>query len=197
MLNANNLGSEGLADLVTAIGRGNWSLAELEIFSNTTYEVSSAEQTENLKKLLQRNQHYRRIVEKEALGLIRLSRALLLPPHDPPANPHLPTEIYLHILSFLAPALSPAQQINVFAYASSYATLPALLPPLFPLQSGCVPDPSNSSFDMIGGRSPPAGRQSSGCMDGCVKGIVCQREVQRERWLTSVACDVYELEYTT
>ncbi|KAF7986275.1 hypothetical protein HWV62_35200 [Athelia sp. TMB] len=199
MLNANNLGSEGLADLVTAIGTGNWSLAELEIFSNTTHEVSSAEQTQNLKQLLQRNRHYRRMVEKEALGLIRPSRALLLPPHDPPSNPYLPTEIYLHILSFLAPALSPAQQLNVFSYASSYTTLPALLPPLFPLQTACVPDPSNSSFDMLGGpgRSPPAGRHSSGCMDGCVKGIVCQREVRREHWLTAVACDVYELEYTT
>lgn len=206
LLNANNLECEGIADLVTAIATGNWGLMELELYSNTSDQAAYTEVAKILKQLLLRNQILRRAVAKEATGLLRPARGLLLPPHDPPTcpcpssplptEPHipqLPTEIYLHILSFLAPTLSPSQHISIFSHASSYGTLPPLFPKLFPLDSGCVPDPTNSPLGLAGGkRLPLAGRNTQGCMDGCMKGIVCQREVLREQWLTAVGCDVYE-----
>lgn len=57
----------------------------------------------------------------------------------------LPTEIQLHILSFLAPILSSAQRIRIYQYASSPTTLPPLLPSLTG-RGGCIPDPSSLPF---------------------------------------------------
>lgn len=56
-----------------------------------------------------------------------------------------------------------------------------------------MPDPTNSplgsvGLDIIGG----ARGKQGGCMEGCIKGIVCVREEQRIQWLTTVECDVYE-----
>lgn len=209
LLNANNLESEGITDIVAAIETGNWGLKEIEMFSNTSDQAAYAEQAKKLKKLLIRNQTFRRAVEKEALGLLLPARGLLMPPHvsetltchsssslpEPRRSAQLPTEICLHILSFLAPALSPSQRISVFSYASSYTTLPPLLPKLFPLDrgGGCVPDPTNSPLGLVGmDVSESAGKHGSGCMEGCMKGIVCVREVQRTRWLETVGCDIYE-----
>ena len=130
----------------------------------------------------------------------------------------LPTELQLHILSFLAPILSTAQRLRIFTYASSPTTLPTLLPCLSG-GSGCIPDPASPQFG-LGGTAPPSSVASSplalgrsggivlrkraggGSMSGCASGkcmgagnsVQCRRETERMSWLSEVRCTVFELE---
>ena len=145
--------------------------------------------------------------------------ALPLPPSngsDAPSFPFmkLPTELQLHILSFLAPTLSTAQRLRIFAYASSPATLPTLLPCLSG-GSGCIPDPASPQFAPSSGplglglgggivlrkrtgASAGAGSAVSACANGTCMGagnsVLCRREAERSTWLAEVQCTAFELE---
>ncbi|CDO71093.1 hypothetical protein BN946_scf184844.g97 [Trametes cinnabarina] len=132
---------------------------------------------------------------------------------SPPTGSHfpftrLPTELQLHILSFLAPILSNAQRLRIFTYASSPSTLPTLLPCL--TNGGCIPDPASPQFTMGG---PAAGgfglsmgtilrKRGGGSVSACANGkcmgagnsVLCRREAERSQWLASVRCTAFELE---
>ncbi|KAI8972872.1 RNI-like protein [Trametes punicea] len=120
----------------------------------------------------------------------------------------LPTELQLHILSYLAPTLSNAQRLRIFTYASSPSTLPTLLPCL--TSGGCIPDPASPQFT-IGG--PAAGgfglstgitlrKRGGGSVSACASGkcmgagnsVLCRREAERSQWLASVRCTAFELD---
>lgn len=127
----------------------------------------------------------------------------------------LPTELQLHILSFLAPTLSNAQRIRIATYASSPATLPALLPCLSG-GGGCIPDPASPQFGLgrpasstysplgigIGGGVRLRKRDGTSAVGGCANGkcmgagnsVLCRREAERSQWLASVRCNAFELE---
>ncbi|KAI0667288.1 RNI-like protein [Trametes maxima] len=139
-------------------------------------------------------------------------------PYSLPATPsppnsyfpftRLPTELQLHVLSFLAPILSNGQRYRILTYASSPATLPALLPCL--TNGGCIPDPASPQFTMGGptaggfGLSPGltlrkrGGGSVSACANGKCMGagnsVLCRREAERSQWLASVGCTAFELE---
>ncbi|KLO09841.1 RNI-like protein [Schizopora paradoxa] len=115
----------------------------------------------------------------------------------------LPIELQHHILSFLAPLLSPSQLLHIFNYATSSSTLPPLLPKLHPsLRSsnntfilggsggGCIPDPAAMSFDV------PETSSSTMCSRGRCMGmggsLSCRRNEERLRWLREVDCVRYE-----
>ena len=177
-----------------------------------------------LARALQRNRLLREDTEREALNLLRYARAVLLKPRSPaclstsralvplamasvdgPATlpfrfTSLPTELQLHILSFLAPTLSTAQRIRICAYASSAATLPPLLPTL--TSRGNLPDPSTLPFGGV-----PMGigmllrkRKGFASNDGVVTGSKYaapgggKKAEERARWLTMMRCDAFELE---
>ena len=135
---------------------------------------------------------------------------------------HLPTELQLHILSFVAPILSSAQRMRIFTYASSPSTLPTLLPCLSG-GSGCIPDPASPQFGLGGGPSSSSaaisgtgplgigmgggvvlrkrtrtGAVTSGCASGKCMGagnsVLCRREAERSSWLMEVRCTAFELE---
>lgn len=192
-----------MTDIVRVLKDRNLGLQKVELYSNQVGELGQADEwKQELKSLLLRNQYLKTQKEKEALVLLVAARATLLPSKfqrdpqtHPPSRPHirsgsvsLPTELYLYILSFLAPNLSSSQRIRIYTYASTFDTLPPLLPRL------------SSRNDII--RYPPGPPRSdafirsnlnkAGCLDGCIRGVVCQREVKRERWLKVVGCDTYE-----
>jgi len=192
-LNGNALGLQGVTDIIKAVEKNNFGLGKVQLYSNRPDELES-DQTEAtkeneqiLKRALLRNQFLKMQTESEALGLLLSARASLLQPksqqeihntsspscpssHTP--LPFLPTELRLHVLSFLAPTLSSAQRIRIYTYASTFDTLPALLPRLA----------SNGSSNF----------KKTGCLDGSIRE---QREVGRGRWLKAVGCDFYEREY--
>ncbi|KAI0659846.1 RNI-like protein [Cubamyces menziesii] len=273
-LNGNQLRARAVGSIVRAIHRANYTLLRMELYavgltkSPDDSETSSPEDEENaqehplrwpdvendLKRSLTRNSTLKRLVEKEALALLRYSRVLLLRPkardvsqHPTPLSPcsescscvqlsantlfstigqpyhlsvtyatsgshfpftRLPTELQLHILSFLAPLLSTAQRLRIFTYASSPSTLPTLLPCL--TNGGCIPDPASPQFTMGG---PAAGgfgtstgitlrKRGGGSVSACANGkcmgagnsVLCRREAERSQWLASVRCIAFELE---
>ncbi|KAI0821883.1 RNI-like protein [Trametes gibbosa] len=120
----------------------------------------------------------------------------------------LPTELQLHVLSYLSPTLSTAQRIRIVTYGSSSSTLPTLLPCL--PGSGCIPDPASPQFT-VGG--PAAGgfgvssgmmfrKRGGGSVSACANGkcmgagnsVLCRKEAERSEWLASVRCTAFELE---
>ncbi|KAH9852386.1 RNI-like protein [Lenzites betulinus] len=120
----------------------------------------------------------------------------------------LPTELQLHVLSFLSPTLSAAQRIRIVTYGSSPTTLPTLLPCL--PGAGCIPDPASPQFT-VGG--PAAGgfglssgmmfrKRGGGSVSACANGkcmgagnsVVCRKEAERSQWLAAVRCTAFELE---
>ncbi|KIM86702.1 hypothetical protein PILCRDRAFT_815947 [Piloderma croceum F 1598] len=211
-LNGNSLGLQGVTDIIKAVEENNFGLGKLELYSNQNGELgledieASREIEQILKRTLIRNQYLKRQTEKEALTLLVFARASLLRPKSKqdahtasststshpslPPIPSLPTELQLYTLSFLAPTLSSAQRIRIYKYASTFGTLPALLPRL--TSNGgtrgvvCRPDPT----PLIGLDK----YKNTACSDGCIKGIVCQKEEERRRWLKLVGCDSYERE---
>jgi hypothetical protein len=212
-LNGNSLGLQGVTDIIKAVEENNFGLGKLELYSNRNGEVeledieASREIEQILKRTLIRNQYLKRQTEKEALTLLVFARASLLRPkpkqdaHAASSSintsfaplPSLPTELQLYTLSFLAPTLSSAQRIRIYTYASTFSTLPALLPRLTSYGGsggtrGVVyrPDPTT----LIGLDK----YKNTSCSDGCIKGIVCQKEEERRRWLKLVGCDSYERE---
>jgi len=136
-------------------------------------------------------------------------------PHPSFPFTRLPTEIQLSVLSHLAPLLSTAQRLRIFEYASDKATLPTLrlcLPSSQSLasrrRSNCIPDPTILGFGLAPGgishgkKSGSLSRSSTlrsthsmGCSGGnCMgnKSVKCQRETERNKWLTEMGCDVYD-----
>jgi len=197
--NANSIGLRAVCDLVVGIERANFSLVSLDLYMNgsaeddTPEDILAKEDTfKLLKTLLTRNALLKSATETEALALLHSSRSLLLSSwksrdthssSDPRLTfGDLPTEIQLHILSFLAPTLSPQQRIRIYNYASDPATLPELLPTL---GQPCLPDPMNLQF-----------ASAQGCSDGTCMGstssVWCSRGEERSAWLAFVGCDRYE-----
>ena len=185
-------GNEFSTEDVKTIHRGlqsNYMLTLVEMHSVSVLNEEDLEisrkQYEERQRIQMRNGLLRIKAAKDALYLLRHSRAALLPsstsPHSPTPKP-LPTELILHILSFLAPSLSSNQRIRIFQYASNRSTLPPLLPRL-PVQK-CLPDPG----------APPG--PNGGCSENCCMGsahyLSCRRESEREEWLREMHCDSYE-----
>ncbi|KAL0959912.1 hypothetical protein HGRIS_011577 [Hohenbuehelia grisea] len=220
-LNGNRLGFRGVRAIVRAIERSNYSLSTIEMYSNDsqdasadTSDVTSADDDDEipngleswkendklLRPLMLRNQHLRRITQKEALSLLPVSRALLMQGRSPSiasneaTNPDhketrdvfrfasLPTELQLYILSFLAPHLSPVQRSRIFTYASSRSTLPPLLSHL-PSSRRIVPVAKNSTpiVDEIPASVEGYKAQPKNIWDGF-----------RWKWLGSVGCLSFE-----
>lgn len=198
-LNGNELGLSGVIDLTRTLKDCNFGLQKVELYSNRAGEPGQPEawkkNEQELNKLLLRNQYLKKQKEKEALVLLVAARATLLPSklprdahshsrsHIQPDPLSLPTELQLYILSFLAPNLSSSQRIRIYTYASTFDTLPLLLPRLS--SDMCPPDPPSGAFIRSG---------KAGCLDGCVRGVVCKREEKREWWLKKVGCEIYERE---
>ncbi|EMD35652.1 hypothetical protein CERSUDRAFT_106938 [Gelatoporia subvermispora B] len=273
-INGNKLGLRGVRSIVRAVHRHNFTLLKLEMYANSlsdnitpgSSETPASEEEEGavpaiwqdsereLKKVLLRNEHLKKATERDALTLLRYSRAVLLRPRSLTATPssaavpcsefcacarahndslsptsslfssigaplalpelqpsappfpftRLPTELQLHILSFLAPILSSAQRIRIYTYASTPTTLPSLLPCL--TSRSCIPDPTSpqfGEFNLGGGmtlrkRGGCASGASSGCADGKCMGagnsVRCRREEERAKWLAAVRCNAFELD---
>jgi hypothetical protein len=215
--NGNELRLTGVTEIVSAMERGNWHLEEVELYSNgleTGAEPGSSQWQRldrALRNLLIRNAHLRQSTERDALALLRYSRAALLrpardarddddaaaapatvPARPPPPPPHpfttLPPELQLHILSFIAPALSPAQRLRIYAFAATSATLPLIrAPSTVPPQHAKGPDSQNylsrPGADASVVHSPPLSVPTS---------RLCYCEEQRERWLAALGCDGYD-----
>jgi hypothetical protein len=138
-----------------------------------------------LQRVLWRNKLLMDATKREAIDLLRYSRAMLLhgkkceeSPTSTLCWPHgtnskvfpfqnLPTEIQLSILSLLAPALSPTQRIRIFAYASTLDTLPRLAPSLPSAGHGF-------HWGGIGGALPS------------------QAERGRREWLAEMECEAHD-----
>ncbi|OCH86714.1 RNI-like protein [Obba rivulosa] len=254
-INGNRLGLRGVSSIIRAVHRRNFTLLKLEMYANSLSDNAIQQDSEReLKKVLMRNEHLKKATEREALALLRYSRAVLLRPrswtltpssavvpcsdlcacaraHNDPLSPtsslfssigtthrlldsqpskppfpfmRLPTELQLHILSFLAPILSSAQRIRIYTYASTPTTLPSLLPCL--TSRSCIPDPTSpqfGEFNLGGGmtmrkRSGCGSSASSGCADGKCMGagnsVKCRREEERAKWLAAVRCNAFELD---
>jgi len=222
---ANKLGIRGVEEIVSAVERHNWMLSKIDLFANWINDGDDADMGVNegvptaqrlrmwktledrLKNVVTRNDLARRQTEREALALLRYSRAVLLhsttvssPARDVPTPsvpiPDLPMELRLHILSSFAPSLSTAQRIRVFNYASDPSTLPQLLPTLY--SSNCLPDLSSLTFGIGGFSINPASSfgRGDGCSDGTCMGsgnvMSCRRDLERVRWLAELKCNVYE-----
>lgn len=166
-----------------------------------------------LARVLHRNRLLREVTEREALSLLRYARAILRKLRRNPASASgaliplastsvehptpsqitsLPTELQLYILSFLAPFLSVAQRIRIYAYASSPATLPPLLPKLVSREN--LPDPTALPAGMLLRK-----RKGFASNDGVVTGSKHvpsggRKAEERVKWLTMVRCDAFELE---
>jgi hypothetical protein len=187
-LNANSLGYRGVSRIVRA-AQHNWALTRLELAANHLMDSdsepelsgSSAEAKTGTKtpptkgdwrtfeadlhRLVLRNTHAKRMVENDALRLLRYARPILLTPVDITSSLHarLPLELVMHVLSFLAPSLSTAQSLRVCIYAQDRRTLPLVgvsalrLPgaPLPRLDNDCIPDPASLNF-AVGGVSSPS-----------------------------------------
>ncbi|KAF9494972.1 RNI-like protein [Pleurotus eryngii] len=147
-LNGNSLGFRGVRSVIRAIGRHNYTLTSVEMWSNNgpgsevdnnvtqveddDFPTHGTWQENNvaLIPIMLRNDHLAKATRKEALELLRLARTLLLPSHriDPllAVFPfmQLPTELQIHVFTFLSPTLSSSQRNRICAYASSFATLP-------------------------------------------------------------------------
>ncbi|KIK68627.1 hypothetical protein GYMLUDRAFT_728094 [Collybiopsis luxurians FD-317 M1] len=245
--NGNTLAFRGVRAIIRAIERANFSLTVVEMYSNSIVsgldsedidgelQPSSSEAWKDMEKLLKqvmrRNSDFKKETGKEALRLLRYSRTVLLHSKQQfdyenspsPASTigfpfrDLPTEIRLHILSYLAPLLSAAQRARIYTYASVPSTLPALLPSLTgpslalsgknpepSVFSVCVPDPSVT----LGFSSPPkalptspvwtihdTGSPGGGCPPGkCMdrNSLLCHLEQQRTAWLEHVGCLHYD-----
>lgn len=142
-INGNELGYDSLQLIVSAY-KHNFTISTLDMHANLTDADSTMTEvlkslTAQREKLQDRNQMLRQLVREESLCLLRHARLVLcrreknLDVSASHASLHarsLPTEILLHILSFLAPTLSAAQRIRIYAYASDSTTLPPLLPNL-------------------------------------------------------------------
>ncbi|KAK0495904.1 RNI-like protein [Armillaria luteobubalina] len=201
--NGNALGHSAVKRVIGAIDKSNFVLSNVELYSNHMATESDDDDTSSddtdwkeleskLRLILLRNAHLKRMAEKEALGLLRYSRTLLLPTKSS-ALCTLPTEIQLHILSFLAPTLSSTQHINVCTFASTCTTLPPLLPKL---NGGelkmCLPDPSQEFTD-CGSKVWEVRGTTGGCASGKCRGaVLCHKEQQRTRWLDTVGCSAYD-----
>lgn len=199
-LNGNSLGWSGVEEVFYAVEKSNWGLMTLDLYSNSSGDPGVEEMmkwllfTQRLNRVLFRNQLLRNQVEAEALALLLPARALLLPPHLTSSSSSplltltpttlllpLPAELYLYILPFLAPSLSPAQRARVYAYAASYATLPPLLPRLIAASPSPAFGRARLRASVRGIRATRGG-----------KGAVRQRGEPKERWLALVGCEVYE-----
>lgn len=192
-LNGNSLAQDGVDAIISALPR-NFSLKTLDIFANVEGDYDYSVK----KPHLVRNAHLQEIVAREALDLLRTSRALLLPgtrstthtadatTTPSPSSPFaaLPLELKQHILSFTAPHLSTPQRLHIYAYAASPFTLPL---PSTAMPKTCLPDPSAIPLGLGGG---PASACANGTCMGAGNSILCDRENRREDWLLSVGCDV-------
>ncbi|KAF9007311.1 hypothetical protein BDZ89DRAFT_1168510 [Hymenopellis radicata] len=191
--NGNSFGLRGVSTLVKAIDTGNYSLINVELFSNHSAtpddvddeDIPDWKTTESLLgRVLGRNIHLRQHTAKEALQLLRHSRAAILHPSS-----RFPIEVQLYILSFLAPSLSEAQRLNIYKYASTPKTLPNLLPTLQSYDGPvCVPDPLNM------GLSVWKIHRTGGCTS-CSGSLVCHRDQERQKWLGIVRCSFFDPGY--
>jgi len=186
------------------------------------------EAQKELDRLLLRNLHLKRTTEREALVLLKYARTVLLRPKSDgsstslalvpssmdslfssilsssvdhaPTFPftRLPTELQLHVLSFLAPTLSTAQRIRIYTYAASPATLPPLLPSL---SSRVLPNPSMMPFGGVGmgvgmmlRKRTNASASGKAAGDRDIINFRWRRDEERSRWLAFVRCNAFELE---
>ncbi|KAJ3554524.1 hypothetical protein NM688_g3061 [Phlebia brevispora] len=155
-LSANKMGNQGIQFILSAMEH-NYSLSTIDLYGNIGDEGDNpatdrpAGRDEARKRILQRNDHLRKMVEREALQLLRYSRILLLE-HIPSGfeepktgiTPLIPAELRLYILSFFAPTLTDAQRVRIFNFASSWSTLPRMLSLLSP--PSCLRDPATLPF---------------------------------------------------
>lgn len=208
--NGNSLGYRGVRSIIRAIVKSNYSLTTVELYSNQMIQgyhtsLSDDSDTESdpnpthldawkdtesrILRVLTRNRHLKREIEKQALELLRYSRVLLLPSHSG-SSPFkaLPNELHHYILSFFAPTLSSSQRIAIFAYASSMSTLPQLLPSLWQWSSdgNIMPLSSNLAFNLN------TGSGFASCHSGKCLGTLSRREQDRLDWLEIVGCAVYD-----
>lgn len=224
----NSLSVRGVWEVVRAIEMGNWALSKVELYANqlagprwsasANASLCSERETEvgcarELRKVVMRNDYWKRRTEKEALNLLRYARPLLMrsnplttldPFHRNSPDPSLkldtnspffalPNELKMQILALFAPSLSSAQRVRIYNYASDPATLPSLTPTLRrETIRGCLVDPSVFSATV------GPGVLVSGCPEGKCMGanssLVCRREEERYKFLEAVGCCSYEPE---
>lgn len=236
--NGNSLGLRAIKTIIRAVRDSNYSLRTIEFYANQL-EADDADPTDGdpeddednihnwvdcegiLKRLLLRNNHLRREVNKQSLLLLRCARSLLLHgEHNVTQVRHeitpsarsftlknLPVELQHHILSFLAPSLSLSQLIHIFHYASSIKTLPPLIPSFSTIRrnalmgTACIP-PASSIEYALGGtvwalranhRDSPFYPFAVDRAMGSSNASLCRRDRERLRFLIGVGCDVFEL----
>lgn len=210
--NGNLLGWSGVRSIIEAVRDNNYSLTVLELHSNhlldeTTDETGANQSGDAWKECLQsielvvmRNELLCRETRRQALRLLRYARAVLLhtksncveskqlsetAPNATIVKPSslsfgdLPLEVQHYILSFISPILSPRQCSNIFNYAATLSTLPSILPQQL---TGSTTSWRGEMYRYTRGRrAGQALNPIMGSRDG------------EGRFLTAVACTIYEL----
>lgn len=134
-LNGNELGREGLFNIIDTVEKSNFHLTRCEMYANwsTNDEEERRIWNEAVARLSQaviRNQVLGVNTGREALVLLRHARPALLQRVDEDGErryaPRVPNELILHVLSYFAPTLSATQRRHVVDYASDARTLPPL-----------------------------------------------------------------------
>ena len=192
-LSGNSLGADGVNKIVGAM-EDNFSLDDVQLYSNLgSGETNPTIDSTHLCKLRIRNRSWQQMTQKEALEVLVASRTLLLSPKSKERETTqastiqaLPTEIKLHILSFISSFLSSSQLLRIFVFASTPDTLPPLLPRLDPIKvdSSWTVGPA---FPLISATKStgPSGTE------GCITRIMCP---MRGVWLKQVGCNLFERE---
>jgi hypothetical protein len=187
-LNGNELGHEGVVQIIQTVREHNYCLTHFELFSNWHSDFSEWEQWKillnDLRGALGRNGELAFETRTQALSLLRIARAALL---RPCTTPRLPLELVLHIFSFVAPTASMAQRSRIISYATDPGTLPVVggTQALFSLSDGLLVSILILIRDHLSlaevwkqvWRSPYADMRAT-----------------QERWIETVGCDVFDSE---
>ena len=190
-LSGNSLGADGVNKILGAM-EDNFSLEDVHLYSNlASGETNPTVDSTQLCRLRMRNRSWQQMTHKEALEVLVASRILLLSPKSKERETTqastiqaLPTEIKLHILSFLSSFLTSSQLLRIFVFASTPDTLPPLLPRLDPIRVGS--SWMGPAFPLISATklTGPSGTR-------CVEGSITR---MRRVWLKQVGCYLFERE---
>ncbi|KAF8591276.1 RNI-like protein [Ramaria rubella] len=216
-LNGNPLGLSSVSRIIRALERANWSIGWVEMHA-CCLQDGILEGNDGWKKceeqlrikVLERNRYLGKKTAEDALILLPYARPTLLAYGRPcsGSRPRLPPELAIHILSFLAPSLSPAQHLRVCSYAASPDTLPVAgltFPSLQPSLLS-IPSPWSTSWSRFAPRHTCMGDAPGTASPGAFLCPACARmrrimspvrDEERKAWLKKVGCDRFEPEFQT
>lgn len=204
-LNGNPLGLSSVTRVIHALERANWSVCWVEMHACCLNGVPEGDNgwrrcEEQLRmNVLERNRFLGKKTAEDALLLLSHARPALLPPGQQitGARSRLPTELIMHILSFLAPVLSASQHIRVCSYAATASSLPSLE---LSIPSSChslflsssYPGSQSSTRHLLMIDASGKGTLSAASRPPSVQMTPLTKNEERKTWLQKVGCDRFE-----